>query len=129
MRHLCGPSQSAAPHRFQGGWSVMDAHALGFLVIGGGGLALVVWVLHKLGRALAAIAETLAAAAVVFLALWWLVKAIGWLGRQLVTRWRTSLTLLALIAWWHWWGWLSLALTLGSITSGLTTWRLVDLVS
>ena len=107
----------------------MDAHTFGILLIGGAGLAVVVWVLHKLGRALAAIAETLAAAAVVFLAVWWLIKGGVWLVQQLVTRWRTTLALLALLAWWHWWGWPSLVLAAGSLAAGLVGWRLVDLVS
>jgi S-DNA-T family DNA segregation ATPase FtsK/SpoIIIE len=107
----------------------MDAHTFGILLFGGAGLAVVVWVLHKLGRALAAVAETLAGAAVVFLALWWLLKGFGWLGRQLTTRWRTSLTLLAVLAWWRWCGWFSLVLVAGSVTAVLVVWRLVDLVS
>jgi integrase len=39
----------------------MNTHAFAVLFVGGLGLAAVVWVLHKLGKALAAIAETLAA--------------------------------------------------------------------
>jgi S-DNA-T family DNA segregation ATPase FtsK/SpoIIIE len=107
----------------------MDAHTFGILLVGGAGLAVVVWVLHKIGRALAAIAETLAAAAVIFLAAWWLIKGGFWLVRQLVTRWRTTLAVLALLAWWHWWGWPSLAVTVGLMVSGLVGWRLADLVS
>jgi S-DNA-T family DNA segregation ATPase FtsK/SpoIIIE len=99
----------------------MDARTFGVLLLGGAGLAVVVWVLHKLGRALAAIAETIAAAAVVFLALWWLVKGGIWLARQLVIRWRTALTLLGLLAWWHWWGWAALVITLGVLGSWI--WR------
>lgn len=48
----------------------MNAHTFGVLLLGGAALAVVVWVLHKVGKALAAVAETLAAAAVVFFALW-----------------------------------------------------------
>jgi DNA segregation ATPase FtsK/SpoIIIE, S-DNA-T family len=107
----------------------MDANTLGILLVGGAGLAVVVWVLHKLGHALAAMAETLAAAAVVFLALWWLVKAAAWLGKQIVTRWRTSLTLLAVLAWWQWWGWPSLAVTVSVVAVGLLCWRRFHLVS
>ena len=62
----------------------MTAHSAAVLLLGVVGLALLVWLLHKLGRALAAIAETLAAAAVVFVALWWLVKVLIWLVKQLV---------------------------------------------
>jgi S-DNA-T family DNA segregation ATPase FtsK/SpoIIIE len=73
----------------------MNAHLFGVLFLGGIGLAVVVWVLHKLGRALASIAEALAAAAVVFLALWWLLKGLGWVVKEIVTHPRTSLTMLA----------------------------------
>jgi S-DNA-T family DNA segregation ATPase FtsK/SpoIIIE len=107
----------------------MDAHTIGMLLLGGLGLGAVVWVLHKIGKALIALFEALAAMAVVFLALWWLLKAAVWLFTQVVTYWRTSLTLLALMAWWQWWGWPSLALTLGMITVVLGVWRWVDLIS
>jgi DNA segregation ATPase FtsK/SpoIIIE, S-DNA-T family len=107
----------------------MDAHTIGVLLLGGAGLGLVVWVLHKIGKALIAMFEALAAMAVVFVALWWLLKALVWLFTQVVTYWRTSLTLLALVAWWRWWGWLSLALTLSVITLLLALWRWADLVS
>jgi S-DNA-T family DNA segregation ATPase FtsK/SpoIIIE len=80
----------------------MDAHTFGMLLLGTAGLAVVVWVLHKLGRTLAAIAEALAAAAVVFLALWWLLKGLGWMVKEVVTHPRTALTVVAVAAWLHW---------------------------
>jgi S-DNA-T family DNA segregation ATPase FtsK/SpoIIIE len=83
----------------------------------------------KLGRALITIAEALAAAAAVFLALWLAIKGVVWALRQTFTRWRTSLTVLALLAWWQWWGWASLTLTAGVVTAVLTGWRLVHLRS
>jgi hypothetical protein len=49
-------------------WSLMSA---GFVVVAMAALGVGVWVLHKVGRALASVAEALAAAAVVFIALWW----------------------------------------------------------
>ncbi|WAL65916.1 FtsK/SpoIIIE domain-containing protein [Amycolatopsis cynarae] len=107
----------------------MNAHTLGVLLLGSAGLALVVWVLHKLGKALAAIAETLAAAAVVFVALWWLLKGLGWLVRQIVAHPRTTLAVLAIAAWCRWWGWLSFLLTVLLLASGLTTWWWLHLVS
>lgn len=107
----------------------MDAHTFATLFLGGVSLAVVVWALHKLGKALAAIVETLAAAAVVFLALWWVVKAAGWLVAQIVLHPRTTLTVLALLAWWRWLGWSSLALSLIGVTALLTVWRVLDLVS
>jgi len=107
----------------------MDARTMGVLLLGGAGLGLVVWVLHKTGKALIAMFEALAAMAVVFVALWWLLKALVWLFTQVVTYWRTSLTLLALAAWWHGWGWPSLALTLSVITVVLGVWRWIDVLS
>ncbi|RSN28620.1 cell division protein FtsK [Amycolatopsis sp. WAC 01416] len=107
----------------------MNTNGIGFLLIGGGVLGVVVWMLHKLGRALATIAEVLAAAAVVFIALWSAVKLLMWLGKQVFTHWRTSLGVLALVAWWQWLGWLSLAVTVGSVAVVLVLWRLLDVVS
>jgi S-DNA-T family DNA segregation ATPase FtsK/SpoIIIE len=72
----------------------MDAYSIGMLLLGGAGLAVMVWVLHKIGKALIALFEALAAVAVVFLALWGLVKTLLWLVRQVVTHWRTRLTVL-----------------------------------
>ncbi|MBV9012871.1 MAG: cell division protein FtsK [Pseudonocardiales bacterium] len=107
----------------------MDAHTIGMLLLGGLGLGAVVWVLHKIGKALIAMFEALAAMAVVFVALWWLLKALVWLFTQVVTYWRTSLTLLVLMAWWQWWGWPSLALTLSVITVVLGVWRWINVLS
>jgi S-DNA-T family DNA segregation ATPase FtsK/SpoIIIE len=107
----------------------MDAQTIALLIAGGGALGVVVWALAKLGKALVTIAEALAAAAVVFLALWLVIKAVLWAFRQTLTHWRTSLTIVALLAWWHWWGWASLATTAGVVTGVLTGWRLLDLRS
>ena len=107
----------------------MDAHTIGMLLLAGAGLAVTVWVLHKIGKALLAMVETLAAVAVVFVALWWLIKAAAWLFTQTVTRWRTSLTVLTLIAWWHGWGWPSLVLTLTVTALTLALWRRIDVLS
>jgi hypothetical protein len=60
----------------------MDAHAIGVLLAGGMGFGVVVWVLHKIGKALLAVVEALAAVAVVFVALWWLLEALVWLLTQ-----------------------------------------------
>jgi DNA segregation ATPase FtsK/SpoIIIE, S-DNA-T family len=107
----------------------MDLSTIAAVIAGAGGLGILVWLLAKLGRALIKIAEVLAAAAVVFLAVWLVIKAVGWALRQVVTHWRTSLSVVALLAWWQWWGWPSLALTSGVITGTLTGWRLLDLRS
>jgi len=96
----------------------MDLSTIAAVIAGATGLGIIVWVLAKLGRALIKIAEALAAAAAVFLALWLVIKAVGWALRQTITHWRTSLTVVALAAWWQWWGWPSLALTAGVAIGG-----------
>ncbi|MGW4485421.1 FtsK/SpoIIIE domain-containing protein [Amycolatopsis sp. NPDC004368] len=93
------------------------------------GLGLGVWVLHKIGRALASVAEALAAAAIVFVALWWLCKGAFWLVAQVFKRWRTSLTVIGAYLWVDGLGWVSLTATLGGIAAVLGLWRLVDVVS
>jgi S-DNA-T family DNA segregation ATPase FtsK/SpoIIIE len=107
----------------------MNAQMIAVVLAGAGALGVVVWLLAKVGKVLVKIAEALAAAAVVFLAVWLAVKAVVWAIRQAVTHWRTSLTVLAILAWWHWWGWTPLVITLGSVGLVLTGWRLIDLVS
>jgi S-DNA-T family DNA segregation ATPase FtsK/SpoIIIE len=107
----------------------MSAHSVGVLVLGGAGLAVSVWLLHKLGRALAAIAEMLAAAAVVFIALWAVVKAVVWLVRQLVDHPRITAGTFVVAAWCYWLGWLSLAITDGAVGVALVGWRLVNAVA
>ena len=107
----------------------MDVQTIALLIGGGGALGVVVWVLAKIGRTLIKIAEALAAAAVVFLTLWLMVKAVGWALRQTLTHWRTSLTLVALGAWWYWWGPTSLAITVAVVAGVLAGWRLLNLAS
>ena len=107
----------------------MTAYTIAMVIAGGVALGVLVWVLSKIGKALIQIAEMLAAAALVFATVWLVIKALVWAIRQAVTHWRTSLTVVALLAWWHGWGALSLVLTVGVITVGLSVWRLVDLGS
>ena len=107
----------------------MNAHAVGLLIVGGAGLGLLVWLLHKLGKALVAIAEIVTAAAVLFVALWWLVKAVAWLVKEIVMHPRTTSTVLVLLAWWRWLGWFSLTMAACSIAVGLISWWRIDLVS
>ncbi|MGB7797980.1 MAG: cell division protein FtsK, partial [Pseudonocardiaceae bacterium] len=107
----------------------MDVHMIAALIAGGGVLGVVVWVLAKVGKTLVKVAEALAAAAVVFLAVWLMIKAVLWALRQVVIRWRTSLAVVAVLAWWHCWGSASLATTGAVVTLGLSVWRLLDLVS
>jgi S-DNA-T family DNA segregation ATPase FtsK/SpoIIIE len=107
----------------------MDLSTIAAVIAGATGLGIVVWVLAKLGRALIAMAEALAAAAAVFFALWLVIKSVRWVLRQTFTHWRTSLTVVVLAAWWHWWGWVSLATTAGVVVAMLVGWRLLDLRS
>jgi S-DNA-T family DNA segregation ATPase FtsK/SpoIIIE len=107
----------------------MDAYLIAGLIAGGAVLGVVVWVLAKIGKALIKVAEELAAAAVVVFALWLVIKAVVWAIRQAVTRWRTSLTVLAVVAWVHCWDWPSLVLMVSVIAAVLIGWRIVDLVS
>jgi S-DNA-T family DNA segregation ATPase FtsK/SpoIIIE len=100
------------------------------MVVGGGAaLGVIVWVLAKIGNVLIKVAEALAAAAVVALAGWVMVKAVVWAIRQAFTHWRTSLTALSVLAWWHEWGWASLVLTSGGVVGVLIGWWLIDVMS
>src|SRR5579884_1593367 len=107
----------------------MDARTIVMVLLGSAGLAVLVWALHKIGQALIALFEALATIAVVFVALWGLAKAAAWLVRQVLTHWRTSLTVLAVTLWCQHWGWASPAVSLGLITVVLVGWRAVDVVS
>jgi len=108
---------------------VTNLSTIAAVIAGAGGLGVLVWVLAKVGRALIKIAEALAAAAAVFLALWLMIKAVGWALRQTLIHWRTSLTLVALGAWWHWGGPTSLAITITVVAGVLAGWQLTDLAS
>ena len=107
----------------------MDARMIAVVLAGGVVLGVVVWLLAKVGKVLVQIVEALAAAALVFLAVWLVIKAGVWAVRQVFTHWRTSLTVLLMVAWWHWWGWASLVIMLGSAGLMFTGWRLIDVVS
>jgi S-DNA-T family DNA segregation ATPase FtsK/SpoIIIE len=107
----------------------MELSTIAAVIAGAGGLGILVWVLAKLGRALIKIAEVVAAAAAVFLALWLMIKAVGWALCQTITHWRTSLTVVALLAWGHGWGWASLVTTVGLVMGVLAGWRLINLRS
>jgi len=107
----------------------MTPHAFGVLLVAGGCLVVVVWVLHKIGKTLVAVIEALVTVAVVFVAIWKLVKSLVWVLRQIARHWRTSLTLTGLGAWWYWLGWLSLAAIVVGLAGLAGLWRLVDVVS
>jgi len=59
--------------------------------VGGGVLGVVVGLLAKVGKTLVKVAEALAAAAVVFLAVWLMIKAALWALRQVVIHWREGI--------------------------------------
>ncbi|MGV9363686.1 FtsK/SpoIIIE domain-containing protein [Amycolatopsis sp. NPDC003731] len=107
----------------------MDAHGVMTLMAVGGGLAVLLWVLAKIGRALAGLAEMLAALAVLGMVLWGLARVVAWVVRQLVTHWRTCLTLVAAWAWWRWLGGLSLLVTLVVLGLVQLVWWRLDAVS
>ncbi|WP_370948177.1 FtsK/SpoIIIE domain-containing protein [Amycolatopsis sp. cg5] len=94
----------------------------------GGGLAVLLWVLAKVGRALAGVLEALAALAVLAMALWAVVRAVGWVVRQLATYWRTALTLVALWAWCRWLGWVWLVVIAASLGLVQLVWWRLDAV-
>lgn len=65
---------------------MMDAHALGSLVVAGGAALVVVWVLRKVGKAIAAVLEALATLTMLFLAVWLLGKTGCWLVKTIVVH-------------------------------------------
>ena len=86
----------------------------------GAGIGL--WVLHTVGKAVTKLLEAAAAVAVVFAAVWVVVKG-GWkAGRWLVRHWRTSSATAVVGLWWHWFGLASLAVTLGVLGLGSALW-------
>ncbi|GAB1512476.1 FtsK/SpoIIIE domain-containing protein [Actinophytocola sp. KF-1] len=101
----------------------MSAQSVMSLVLAGGGLALVVWVLHKVGRALASMAEAVLTLASLAVAVWLLVKAVFVMIKAAVTHPRTSATVLAVVGWLVWWGWPSLAAVVVVTAGGLLVWR------
>ncbi|MGW3961830.1 FtsK/SpoIIIE domain-containing protein [Amycolatopsis sp. NPDC005003] len=106
----------------------MDAHTVMTLTLVAGGLAVLLWVLAKIGRALAGLLEMLAALAVVGMVLWGLARAVGWIVRQLVTHWRTCLALPGLWAWCRYLGWISLVVTFGVLGLVQLVWWRLDAV-
>jgi S-DNA-T family DNA segregation ATPase FtsK/SpoIIIE len=107
----------------------MDARGVVTVIIAAGGVWAAVWLLHKIGKVLASILEALATLAAVFVALWLVAKALFRIVKTAVLHWRTTVTLVALASWLVCWGWLSLAITFGVGTGGLTAWWLGHRVS
>lgn len=101
----------------------MNTQTVMQLVVAGGVVVVVVWVLNKVGKALAAVLEAVAAVAMVFLALWLVAKAGYTVAKAAVTHWRTTLGFTAVSAWVWWWSWLPVTLTVTSLAVGLLVWR------
>lgn len=104
------------------GQAVMTTHLV--IVLIGLGVGVLGWVLHKVGTVLKDLLEALAVIAVVFLALFAVIKGIVWVVRTVVRFWRTSLTVAATVVWLHFLGWPSLAATLAVPAAGIAAWWL-----
>jgi DNA segregation ATPase FtsK/SpoIIIE, S-DNA-T family len=101
----------------------MTAQSVMSLVLVGSGLVVAVWLLHKLGRALASIAEAVVTLATLGVALWLLVKAVFVMVKAAVTHPRTSVSVVLLVGWLLWWGWPSLVGAFVVVAAGLAVWR------
>jgi S-DNA-T family DNA segregation ATPase FtsK/SpoIIIE len=101
----------------------MNASTVLHLLVAGGAIVVAVWVLNKVGKALASVLEALATVAMVLLALWLVAKAGYTVIKTAVTHWRTTLALTCVTAWVWWWGWLSIAVTVAVVAAGLLGWR------
>lgn len=101
----------------------MNAQNILTLVVAGGGVVAVVWVLNKIGKALAAVLEALATVAMVALTLWLVIKTVWFMIKAAVTHWRTSLGVTAACLWLVWWGWISAVITVVAVVAVLLVWR------
>jgi len=101
----------------------MNAQAFGTLLVAGGAVAVVVWLVNKIGRALTAVLEAFATVAMVLVTLWLLVKAVYVVGKAAVTHWRTTLSGALLGVWLWWWGWLPVTGVVVAVVVGLLVWR------
>jgi DNA segregation ATPase FtsK/SpoIIIE, S-DNA-T family len=90
-----------------------------------GGLGVELWLMRQIGQALTKLLEAVASVAAVLVTVWLLVRAVWWVGRQILRHWRTSFTAAAVVGWLYWWGWLPLMLTVAIVTVGLLVWRWV----
>lgn len=96
------------------------------LFVGGGVVAAVVWLLHKVGTALKNMWEAIATVLVAVVAIWFIIKVTCRLVRWCVVHWRTTLTAVGTGAWCYKLGWPSLAITAGVVVTSLLVWLLVD---
>jgi S-DNA-T family DNA segregation ATPase FtsK/SpoIIIE len=103
--------------------SVETAHLVWVLVAVG--LALVGWVLHRVGTFLKELIEALAVIAIVFVTLYALIKGLWRVARSIVRHWRTSITVAVAGLWWRYWGWPSLVITVGLVAAAAGMWWLV----
>jgi S-DNA-T family DNA segregation ATPase FtsK/SpoIIIE len=101
----------------------MDAKALLPLLVAAGGVWIVVWLLHKLGKALAALVEALATVAAVLMTVWLVVKAVVWVIKTSIVHWRTTIGLGVVGVWLLLLGWLSLLITVVTVVVVLVVWR------
>lgn len=101
----------------------MNAQAIGTLVLAGGAIAVVVWLLNKIGRALTAVLEAVATVAMVLVTLWLLVKTVYVVGKAAVTHWRTTLGGTILAGWVWWCGWVPVTGALLAVVVVLVVWR------
>ncbi len=101
----------------------MNVQTVLHLLVAGGAVVVVVWVLNKVGKAVASVLEALATVAMVLLALWLVVKAGYTVVKAAVTHWRTTLGLSLTTAWVWWWGWLPVVVAVALVAAGLLGWR------
>jgi S-DNA-T family DNA segregation ATPase FtsK/SpoIIIE len=101
----------------------MNASTLFTLALVGGAVAVAVWVLNKIGRALASVLEALATVAMVVLALWFAARTTYLAVKAAVTHWRTTLGVSVAAVWLWWWGWLPVTATVVMVVVGVVVWR------
>jgi S-DNA-T family DNA segregation ATPase FtsK/SpoIIIE len=106
--------------------SAQEIQDLAPLILGGGVVAAVVWLLHKIGTALKNLWEAIATVLVVGLVIWFVAKMTARFIRWSVVHWRTTLTAAGVGAWCYYLGWPSLAITAGALVVGLLVWLVVD---
>src|ERR1044072_7998654 len=104
----------------------MTANA-SWLIPVGLGFVVLVYVLHKVGKAIAAILEAMAALGAIVFGIYLFGRTLMRCLRWCVNHWRTSLTGLGFLAWLSWWGWLPVVLVLVAVAAGLGGWPLLHL--
>jgi DNA segregation ATPase FtsK/SpoIIIE, S-DNA-T family len=102
---------------------------LTWLIPFGLGFAVLAYVLHKVGKAIAAILEAAAALGAIVFGLYLLGRTLIRCIRWCVKHWRTTLAAAAAGFWLLWWGWLPVVLVVIAVAAGLGGWRLLHLDS